>query len=170
MSFFEEIYLLTITDTLTKLHNRRHFDEVLEHEVWRARRHGRPLGLLVFDIDRFKCVNDEYSHLVGDAVLREVAGLARARVRREDTIARYGGEEFVVLMPETRVGNVRAVGEQLRASIASHMIEYRGASLSVTVSVGCAELEDGDFAATDLVARADQRLYNAKHAGRNRVR
>lgn len=169
-AFFEEVYLLTITDNLTKLHNRRRFDEVLEHEFWRARRHGRPLGLLMFDIDRFKRINDEYSHLMGDAVLREVAQAACARVRRDDTMARYGGDEFVLLMPETTAANVRSVGEQLRAAIAAHVIESRGERMSVTVSVGCAELEGADLAATDLVARADQRLHEAKRAGRNCVR
>ena len=169
-AFFEEIYLLTITDNLTKLHNRRHFDEVLEREVWRARRHGRPLGLLMFDIDRFKRVNDDYSHLMGDAVLREVAQIARARIRRDDSIARYGGEEFVVLMPETSLQNVLSVAEQLRAAIASHVIVYRDARLSVTVSIGCAELRDSDLAPTDFIARADEKLHDAKLAGRNCIR
>jgi diguanylate cyclase (GGDEF)-like protein len=168
--FFEEIYLLTITDNLTKVHNRRHFDAVLEREFRRARRHGRPLGLLLFDIDWFKRINDDYSHLLGDTVLREIAQLARARVRSDDTIARYGGEEFVVLMPETALRSVRLVADQLRAAIAAHTIEYRGAQLSVTVSVGCAELSDSDSSAADLVLRADENLHEAKRAGRNRVR
>jgi len=113
-AFFEEIYQLTITDNLTKVDNRRHFDEVLEREVWRARRHRRPLSLLMFDIDWFKRINDDHSHLMGDAVLRELAQFARSRIRRDDTIARYGGEEFVVLMPETALNNALFVAEELR--------------------------------------------------------
>jgi diguanylate cyclase (GGDEF)-like protein len=168
--FFEEIYRLRITDNLTKVVNRRRFDEVLEGEVLRARRHERPLSLLMFDIDWFKRVNDDHGHLMGDTVLREVAQFAQTRVRRDDTIARYGGEEFVVLMPETALKNAQLVAEQLRAGIAGHAMEYRGVRLSVSVSVGCAELRESDFAPTDLVRRADEKLYEAKNAGRNCVR
>jgi diguanylate cyclase (GGDEF)-like protein len=169
-AFFEEIYQLTITDNLTQVHNRRHFDDVIQREFSRARRFRRQLGLLMLDIDHFKRVNDDYGHLVGDAVLREVAQLIHARVRRDDTVARYGGEEFVVLMPETGLAAVKAVALQICAEIATLTVEYRSALVSVTASVGCAALLDPDKATNDLVLRADERLYAAKHAGRNCVR
>jgi diguanylate cyclase (GGDEF)-like protein len=168
-AFYEEIYQMMITDSLTQVRNRRHFDDVIEREFSRARRFGRPLSLLILDIDFFKRVNDDYGHLVGDAVLREVAQLIHTRVRRDDTVVRYGGEEFVVLMPETPIGNATSLAAELCAAIAAHVIAYRGARLSVSVSVGCAELLEGDDVAGDLVRRADERLYAAKHAGRNRV-
>lgn len=169
-AFFEEIYQLTITDNLTRVHNRRHFDDVILREFSRARRFWRKLGLVMLDIDHFKRVNDGYGHLVGDAVLREVAQLIRSRVRRDDTVARYGGEEFVVLMPETGLASAKKVAAQLCTEIASLAVEYREVRISVTASVGCAELLDGDSTATDLIRRADERLYAAKHGGRNCVR
>jgi two-component system cell cycle response regulator len=168
-AFFEEIYQLTITDNLTQVHNRRHFDDVIEREFSRARRFGRPLSLLMLDIDSFKRINDGYGHLVGDAVLRDIARLVQMRVRRDDTVARYGGEEFVVLMPETTLSNAMPVATKLRAEIAAHVITYRDVRFSVTVSIGCAEFVDGDVAPSDLVLRADKKLYAAKDAGRNCV-
>ena len=169
-AFFEEIYQLVITDNLTQVHNRRRFDDVILQEFSRARRFRRRLGLLMIDIDYFKRVNDDYGHLVGDAVLREVAQLIRGRVRREDMVARYGGEEFVVLMPETGLASVKVVAEQVCAAIATHVVDYRDTRISVTASAGCAELCGDDATASDLIRRADERLYEAKHAGRNRVR
>jgi diguanylate cyclase (GGDEF)-like protein len=102
-------------------------------------------------------------------VLREVAQLMRARVRGEDTVVRYGGEEFVVLMPETTLPNAALVANDLCKQIGAHVIVNRGVSLSVTVSIGCAELLSSDADSGDLVLRADGKLYEAKHAGRNRV-
>jgi two-component system, cell cycle response regulator len=168
-AFFEEIYQMMITDTLTQARNRRHFEDIIERELSRARRFQRPLSLLMLDIDFFKRVNDDHGHLAGDAVLRELVQLVRMRVRRDDTVVRYGGEEFVVLMPETALTSATAVANELCAGIASHVVEYRGVRLSVTVSIGCAELVETDVVAGDLVRRSDERLYEAKRAGRNRV-
>jgi diguanylate cyclase (GGDEF)-like protein len=169
-AFYEEIYQLTITDNLTQVHNRRHFDDEIEREFSRARRFRRTFSVLLLDIDHFKHVNDRYGHLVGDAVLREVAQSVRRRVRRDDCVARYGGEELVILMPETSLVSARSLADDLRAGIAAHVVTYRDARFSVTVSIGCAEFSDGDTGPADLVGRADQKLYAAKHAGRNCVR
>jgi two-component system cell cycle response regulator len=168
-AFFEEIYQLTITDNLTQVHNRRHFDDAIEREVSRARRFKRRLSLLMLDIDYFKRVNDDYGHLVGDAALREIAQLVQNRVRRDDTVARYGGEEFVVLMPETPLASATSVARALREEVARRVIEYRDVRFSVTVSIGCAELLPSDMTPTDLVLRVDSKLFAAKHAGRNCV-
>jgi diguanylate cyclase (GGDEF)-like protein len=167
--FYEEVYQMMITDSLTQVGNRRQFDDSMEREMSRARRFGRPLSVVMFDIDLFKNLNDEYGHLVGDAVLRDVARVIRTRVRRDDTVVRYGGEEFVVILPETVLGDATVVAMDLNAAIAGHVLEYRGLRLSVTVSVGCAELLASDVGSEDLVRRADQKLYAAKRSGRNRV-
>jgi diguanylate cyclase (GGDEF)-like protein len=166
--FYEEIYQLTITDNLTQVRNRRYLEDELEREVSRARRFERPMSVLLLDIDFFKRVNDDHGHLVGDAVLRDVAQIARRRVRHYDTVARYGGEEFAVLMPETSLTDAARVARDLGEAITQSVVEYRGVRVSVTVSIGCAEMCAGDDAAS-VLGRADERLYAAKRAGRNRV-
>ena len=168
--FYEEVYRMMITDNLTQVGNRRHFDETMDREISRARRFGRPLSLLVLDVDFFKRVNDKWGHWVGDAVLREVAGLVQARIRREDTIARYGGEEFAVVLPETDLESAAVVARDLNAAVAEHVLEYRGIRVGVTVSIGCAELLADDTGAEDFLRRADAKLYEAKGAGRNCTR
>jgi diguanylate cyclase (GGDEF)-like protein len=168
--FFEEICKFRTIDHLTQVHSRKYFEDELEREFWRARRHGRPLSLIVFDVDSFKDVNDEHGHLVGDAVLREVAQLALGRVRRHDVVARYGGDEFVVLMPETTLENALHLANELCPSIAAHPIAFQSARLSASTSMGVAKLHDGDTAPRDLFRRADTALLTAKRAGRNCVR
>lgn len=168
-AYFEEVFKLTITDGLTQVHNRRHFDEALEREFLRARRHARPLSLLVLDIDFFKRINDQYGHLAGDQVLRELASLVQGRVRRDETIARYGGEEFVVLLPETPLEGAVSLAENLRARIESHSFVFQGVTIPVTVSIGCATFAQSDSTGPDLFRRADEKLYQAKQGGRNRV-
>ena len=168
-AYFEEVFKLTITDGLTQVNNRRHFDETLEREYLRARRHTRPLALLVMDIDYFKKINDQYGHLAGDHVLRELAGLVQGRVRRDETVARYGGEEFVVLLPETTLEGAVSLAENLRARIAAHSFVFQNTTIAVSVSVGCAEAMESDSTAPDLFRRADEHMYRAKKSGRNRV-
>ena len=168
-AYFEEVFKLTITDGLTQVNNRRHFDETLEREFLRARRHQRPLALLVLDIDYFKRINDQFGHLAGDQVLRELASLVQGRVRRDETVARYGGEEFVVLLPETGVDGAVSLAENLRARIEAHVFVFQGVTIPVTVSIGCAEASAADSTAPDLFRRADEKLYAAKQGGRNRV-
>jgi two-component system cell cycle response regulator len=167
--FYEEVYRMMITDNLTQVGNRRHFDDVIEREMSRARRFGRPLSLLLLDIDDFKQVNDRWGHWVGDSVLRDVAGVVRDRVRREDTVARYGGEEFAVILPETDLDRAAVVAKDILEAAAAHVLEYRGLRVRVTVSVGCAELLEDDAGLETLLRRADDRLYAAKHSGKNRV-
>jgi diguanylate cyclase (GGDEF)-like protein len=168
-AYLEEIYQLNITDNLTQVHNRRHFDETFAREFSRARRHQRPLGLLVIDIDWFKRVNDEYGHLAGDQVLREVAQVIRERVRRDEMVARYGGEEFVVVLTETEIAGAASVAEDLRRAIETAEIRFQNVPIRVTVSIGCAQLSPTDRAPNELFARADEKLYSAKQNGRNRV-
>ena len=157
------------TDGLTSLHNRRAFDAALAAEASRFERYGRPLSLLLVDLDHFKNVNDTFGHEAGDEVLRRVAEIIRACVRDVDTPARYGGEEFAVLLPETPVASARDVAERIRVSVEAAAINFEGRSIPVTVSIGIASAPEHTAAADALVGDADEALYAAKEAGRNRV-
>jgi diguanylate cyclase (GGDEF)-like protein len=168
-AYHEEIYRMTICDGLTGIANVRHLDEFLDREFARSRRHGRELCVLMMDLDHFKNVNDEYGHLTGDFVLRELAGLLAQRVRREELLARYGGEEFVLVLPETRLDGAQAYAEALRKMIEEHDFRFEDQHLHITVSVGVAAFDPDMVRPTDLVAAADEKLYEAKRAGRNRV-
>jgi two-component system, cell cycle response regulator len=167
--YHEEIYRMTIVDGLTQIHNKRALFEALEKELMRARRYERDLSLLMFDIDFFKRINDQYGHLAGDHVLRELARIVQERIRREEVFARYGGEEFVILLPETPLPGAAALAESLRARVANHGFVFQGERIPVTVSIGTALMGENDKVAADLIQRADEKLYEAKRGGRNRV-
>ena len=147
----------------------RYLSEALERELIRARRHARDLSVLMFDIDLFKRINDVHGHLAGDYVLKEVARLVQSRIRRDEVFARYGGEEFCLVLPETPLAGAVELGERLRQQIAEHAFVFQQDRIRVTVSGGCALFAEGDKAATDLLQRADEKLYQAKNGGRNRV-
>jgi diguanylate cyclase (GGDEF)-like protein len=160
--------VLSQTDPLTLLFNRRFLDEVLPREMDRARRYGHPFSLLMIDLDHFKRVNDRHGHAVGDEVLRSFGDRLRAFSRFADVASRWGGEEFVVLMPETPRHRAKEVAERLRAGIGHQPYATAAGDLSVTISIGVASIEPGDDTAA-LVRRADDALYRAKRAGRDRV-
>ncbi len=166
--YHEEIYRMTIVDGLTQIHNKRYLQEALEREVMRARRHGRELSVLMFDIDHFKRINDQYGHLAGDHVLRELARVVQTRVRRDEVFARYGGEEFALILPETSLEGAAQLAEILRDKIEKHTFVFQGERIPVTISMGGAILRE-DESGTDLVKAADAKLYEAKRSGRNRV-
>ncbi|WP_374673860.1 diguanylate cyclase [Ideonella sp.] len=153
-------------DALTGLHNRRWADELLERLLSQHRRHRRPMGVLLCDVDHFKRINDRFGHATGDVVLQAVAQVLRRSVRDSDSAARFGGEEFVVLLPETGPQGARVVAEKIRHAVAA--LRLPGVT-SCTISVGAAVAEDGRIGAAALLARADAALYRAKEAGRNRV-
>src|SRR5262249_45207134 len=134
--YHEEIYRLTIIDGLTQIHNQRYLLEFLDREVARSQRHLRPLSVLMFDIDKFKGINDEHGHLCGDFILRELAECARESVRREDLFARYGGEEFVLVLVETNQDQALEVAERLRESISNRQFRFESQPIRLTVSVG----------------------------------
>jgi len=165
----ESLHRLATTDALTGLANRRHFMEQAEREFEHARRYFAPLSALMLDIDHFKQVNDTYGHAAGDAVLRMVAEVCAAALRKVDVIGRYGGEEFAALLPETRLKDAARVAERLALAVSDLPFDIQGRLLHVTVSVGVAEaLGPGDTLAR-MIDRADQAMYRAKQAGRNRV-
>jgi two-component system cell cycle response regulator len=168
--YHEEIYRLTILDGLTQIHNQRYLAEFLEREVARSQRHGRPLSVLMFDIDRFKSINDSFGHLCGDFVLRELAGIVRGSVRKEDLFARYGGEEFVLVLVETGHEEAAAVAERLRESVAEHQFRFEATPVRLTISIGVSTTAgDPPVGPADLIKLADERLYQAKRTGRNKV-
>ena len=166
--YHETIYRMTIMDGLTGIHNKRYFVEQLDRELSRAARHGRPLTLVIADIDHFKAVNDEFGHLAGDHVLKEVAQLVKSRLRPDDVIARYGGEEFAFILPETDLAGGVKIADELRKMVATETFTFEDEDIDVTVSCGAAQLEPG-WRSYDFVRAADEQLYHAKRAGRNRV-
>ncbi len=162
---------MAITDSLTGLHNRRYLERHLAILVDQATSRGRPLSLLLIDIDHFKRINDTYGHLAGDKVLVEFARRVRAAVRGIDLAGRFGGEEFVVAMPDTDAALGYSVGDRIRTLISAEPFRIAEGSqpIMVTVSVGVSSIEDPSDSPTSLLARADTALYEAKRAGRNRV-
>lgn len=166
--YHETIYRMTIIDGLTQIHNKRYLMETLEREIPRARRHARPLSVVMFDIDHFKGINDNYGHLAGDYVLKELATLVKSRLRPDDIVGRYGGEEFCALLPETSLAGAASIAEDLRKRVQERRFVFEGESIPVTVSLGCSEL-GGEMDVLTLVKTADEKLYDAKRGGRNRV-
>ena len=169
VSYYEGLHEVAMQDPLTELPNRRYFDEVLNREFARAKRHGRKLVLLLADLDRFKNINDTYGHVAGDVVLREFAALIRGRVRNSEFFACYGGEEFAFIMPEADIEGAWIFAETVRRKVSETAFPCGDGDLTVTVSIGGAALADGMKGAEDLLNAADERLYEAKRAGRNRV-
>lgn len=168
-AYHEEIYRMTISDGLTSVSNVRYLNEFLEREFARSRRYGRHLCLLMLDIDRFKAINDELGHLTGDYVLRELAAIIARRVRREELLARYGGEEFVLVLPETTNEGALKYAEALRKIIDKHEFLYEGNRIHVTVSIGVGSFDPNMGRPMDLIRIADEKLYEAKRSGRNKV-
>jgi diguanylate cyclase (GGDEF)-like protein len=167
--YYEEIYQLTIVDGLTTIHNKRFFLEYLEREMGRCHRYGRPLSLVMFDIDFFKKINDTHGHLAGDYVLREMSLLIKQRIRREECFARYGGEEFAVVMPEAGPDNARRFSEKIRRMVEDHPFAFEEKKIEVTISMGVADMTGDMTEPLQFIKIADANLYKAKKSGRNRV-
>ena len=163
-----ELERQTREDALTGLSNRRHLDRLLDAEWERALRFGRALTLAMLDLDRFKGVNDRFSHAVGDEVLRIVARILRDHTRGVDVVARYGGEEFSLVLVETRKDEAVRLCDRLRERVQGYDWSVIHPDLEVTLSAGLASIDEADTP-EELLGIADARLYNAKHAGRNRV-
>jgi two-component system, cell cycle response regulator len=166
--FHEAFRRLAMHDGLTDIYNKRYFVDSLRSEISRAARHDRPLTLILFDIDHFKRINDDYGHLAGDAILKEIASRVSAQLRPSDLFARYGGEEFVIMLPDTPIDGAHAVAEKIRRSIEAREFVFEGADIAVTSSFGVAEHTHG-LDQVALVKLADERLYRAKRRGRNQV-
>jgi diguanylate cyclase (GGDEF)-like protein len=168
--YHQVIYELSIVDALTEIHNKRYLLEFLERELARSARHKRPLSLVLLDLDHFKTVNDTIGHLGGDATLQEVAARIKPEIRQDELFARYGGEEFAVVLPETTNDCAVQFAERLRRLVADEPFHFDRTSYHVTISLGTATT-DGEAGLTrsQLIHVADQKLYQAKRDGRNRV-
>ena len=166
-----ELVLQARTDPLTGLYNRRHFLELAEQELSRAKRYEKPLSMLMIDLDEFKAINDSNGHQTGDNVLRKIAEICRLTLREVDIIGRMGGEEFAILLPESDAAQAMEVAERLRLRIADATIplEQQG-ELSCTASIGAATLDGADIDVDQLLNLADKGMYEAKRSGRNQVR
>ena len=161
---------LSITDALTGLFNRRHFENTADREFLRAVRYKNDLTFAVVDIDFFKSINDTYGHLCGDQILKEVAFLLNDSFRKTDIVFRYGGEEFVIILTETNAQGDQIPLERLREKVEKNNFKFKNQELKVTISVGYAANLDDCEDATELFAFADEALYYAKEHGRNQIR
>jgi diguanylate cyclase (GGDEF)-like protein len=161
---------LSITDGLTELYNHRHVHELLRDEFERSRRTGEPLAVTMVDLDRFKAVNDSYGHPTGDVVLYETARILRETAREIDMVGRYGGEEFIVILPNTDEAEAARFAERVRRAVEGHLYRDEATELRMTCSSGAASFPSGDVEKPEqLLKKADDALYVAKEAGRNRV-
>ena len=166
----ERLERLAVTDELTGLHNHRYFRDRFGEEFDRARRYGLPLACIIFDIDDFKKVNDEYGHLQGDEILKEIAARTQRTTRRSDVVARYGGEEFIIIMPQTAVAGAKAQAERVRECIAQSGYPGMKQDAVITVSLGVSELNHREMLdGESLIRAADTALYEAKRSGKNCV-
>lgn len=160
-----EIESMSNIDPLTQIGNRKFFESKLHIEITRANRYHHPLALVIFDLDKFKEINDEYGHKVGDATLCSICQLVASNIRTVDFLARWGGDEFVIIFPELSLQQAHKTSEKLRIMISQYQTTL---NISVTCSFGVAKYHDGD-SISDLFQRVDKQLYNSKKQGRNKV-
>ncbi len=169
ISSLNQVERMVLTDELTQLPNRRAWDVSASSEFNRFRRYGRPAAVIMIDLDRFKNINDQYGHIVGDQALRQVAILLSNQIRATDFIARYGGEEFACLMPETSLPDATSASENLRRRLENVSFTVRGKITPLTASFGVAAFHPDDPNHQASLDRADQAMYMAKTRGRNKV-
>jgi diguanylate cyclase (GGDEF)-like protein len=165
----DKLQIMATIDGLAGVLNRRRFMESATEELARARRYARPLSVIAIDLDYFKTVNDRFGHGAGDDVLAALAQTLQAQTRRQDIVGRLGGEEFAVILPETTIETAIALAERMRVEVSMVKLSVGGVPLTVTTSLGVAEMRPSDRTAEDLLGHADQALYRAKQQGRNRV-
>ncbi len=169
-TFFSQQYERMTRDPLARCHSRRYLEERLPSDVAFVSRHGAALTLVMIDIDHFKKVNDTYGHLAGDEVLRTTARIIQDTIRSDDVLTRFGGDEFVVVMRNTMGEPARIAAERIRARVAANKVTYEGHEVAVTLSVGivtCTQAKP--MSPDDLLRAADEMMYRAKRAGRNRI-
>jgi two-component system, cell cycle response regulator len=170
-SFQQQMYDSALRDSLTKVYNKRYFNERLDSEFQFSERHDEPLSLLLLDLDHFKPINDRHGHLAGDHALVQFARHVQRTIRNEDVLARYGGEEFAIISRAIPHARALVFAERVRGQIEKLDIQFGGQAIPLTVSIGVATMPaPGIERPIDLVEAADRALYAAKHAGRNAVR
>ncbi len=167
---YNEIRALSLTDSLSKAANRRHFDLMLDSEIKKAKGYSRPLSLAMIDLDDFKAFNDKYGHLAGDKILIHISRTLRKNVRDTDFVARYGGEEFTIILPETSNAFAMKVSERVRCAVEKNALNIKGlGKKKMTISIGVASFPDNADNAAELIHSADRALYRAKQMGKNCV-
>ena len=169
IKLFEKIQHQATTDGLTGLINHKTFYEILEKELWRSRRYGGQISLIMVDIDNLKKINDAYGHRAGDKVIREVSRRIKECIRQIDTAARYGGDEFAVILPNTSLNDATVVAERMVEVVSRTPTTWQKEQITLSISVGLGQY-DADSNPEDITSRSDQALYSAKQAGKNTVR
>lgn len=160
---------MSVTDPLTGLYNRRHFENTIEREFLRAQRYKSDLSIALFDIDFFKKINDTYGHLCGDYILKELAYLTLENFRKTDMVFRYGGEEFVIILTETPMEKALIPLERLRKTIEDYPFFYDENNIKITISIGVESFNEKTLTPENILNNADKALYIAKNEGRNHI-
>ena len=166
---YEKVQLLSITDELTQIYNRRYFINELEKEIERSKRFSLNLSLIILDIDKFKYNNDTYGHIFGDRIIQSIAKFLKETIRKIDFVARYGGDEFIIFMPETGKSMANILAERLQKELSRHSFENQELSIKNTVSIGIASFPNDTKNMDELIHSADIALYQAKKEGGNRT-
>lgn len=169
IKLFEKIQRQATTDGLTGLANYKRFYEILERELWRYRRYGGQISLIMVDIDNLKKINDTYGHRAGDKVIKQISRKIKECIRKIDTAARYGGDEFAIILPNTPLEDAKVVAERMVKAVADSPIMWKKDEIDLSISVGLGEY-DAQSTAEDITSRSDEALYTAKQAGKNRVK
>lgn len=169
IKLFEKIQRQATTDGLTSLANHKTFYEVLEKELWRCRRYGGQISLIMVDVDNLKTTNDTYGHRIGDKAIKEISKRIRSCIRQIDTAARYGGDEFAVILPNTSLADAVLVAERMVNSVSECPLVWEKEQIPLSISVGLGQY-DADSSPEDITSRSDQALYSAKQAGKNTFR
>lgn len=169
VKLFEKIQRQAMTDGLTGLANHRRFYEILERELWRSRRYGGQISVIMIDIDNLKKINDAYGHRAGDKVIKEISKKIKLCIRQVDTAARYGGDEFAIILPKTPLSDALVAAERMVDAVAHSPITWRKEHIELSISVGLGQYE-ADISPEEITSSSDQALYMAKQAGKNTVR
>jgi len=169
IKLFEKIQHQATTDGLTGLVNHRTFYEILEKELWRSRRYGGQISLIMVDIDNLKKINDAYGHRAGDKVIKEISRRIKECVRQIDITARYGGDEFAVILPNTSLADAVVAAERMLDTVSNSPITWKKEQITLSISVGLGQY-DVETSPEDITSRSDEALYTAKQAGKNTVR
>jgi diguanylate cyclase (GGDEF)-like protein len=169
VKLFEKTQRQATTDGLTGLANHKRFYEILERELWRSRRYGGQISVIMVDVDNLKKINDAHGHRAGDKVIQQISRRIKECIRQIDTAARYGGDEFAIILPNTSLSDATVVAERMVNVVARSPITWKKEQIEVSISVGLGQY-DAEASPEDITSRSDQALYTAKQAGKNTVR